>query len=113
MIAILAVVVVYNARQYPAIAGYDAESHLDYARALVTDWRIPTELRNYYTPPGFFLIGGGLLRLGDWIGMYDPAQLGQLLDGALAVGTAILLAILAAIVFPGRRWLRLAAEARP
>ena len=109
VIAILAAVVVYNARHYPAVAGYDAESHLEYAHTLVTDWRIPTELRNYYTPPGFFLVAGGLLELGDWVGMSVPAQLGQLLDGALAVGTAILLAILIAIVFPGRAWLRLAA----
>ena len=111
VVAILAVVVVYNARHYPAVAGYDAESHIEYAQTLVTDWRIPSELRNYYTPPGFFLVAGGLLQLGDWLGMSDPAQLGQLLDGALAVGTAVLLAILAAIVFPGRGWLRFAAVA--
>lgn len=111
VLAILAAVVVHNAFRYPAVAGYDAASDLEYARTLVTDWRIPSELSNYYTPPGFFLVGGGLLELGDAIGMRDSARLGQLLDGALAVGTAVLLALLAAIVFPGRRWLRFAAVA--
>jgi hypothetical protein len=111
VVVILAAVVVHNAFHYPAVAGYDAASDIEYARTLVTDWRIPSELRNYYTPPGFFLVAGALLELGDRIGMFDPAQLGQLLDGALAVGTAVLLAVLVAIVFPGRSWLRLASVA--
>jgi hypothetical protein len=105
------VVVVYNAFHYPSVAGYDAELHIQYARTLVTEWRIPTELRNYYTPPGFFLLAGPLVELGDRLGLADVGDLGQVLDGLLAVGTAVLVAVLCSIVFPGRRWLRLAAVA--
>lgn len=36
------------------------------------------------------------------LGLPDVADLGQLLDGALTVATAILLAALCAIVFPWR-----------
>ena len=111
LIAVVSVIVVYNAFHYPAVSGYDAELGLQYAHTLVTDWRIPTELRNYYTPPGFFLLAGPLVELGGPLGLSDPADLAQLLDGALAVGTAILLAFLCAIVFPGRAWLRFAAVA--
>ena len=111
LIAVLSVVVVYNAFHYPAVSGYDAELHIEYARTLVTEWRIPTELRNYYTPPGFFLVAGPLVELGDLLGLSDVADLGQLLDGALTVGTAILLIVLCAIVFPGRPWLRFASVA--
>lgn len=111
LIALLAVVVVWNAFHYPAVAGYDAEIDIQYARTLVTEWRIPTELANYYTPPGFFLLAGPLVELGDWLGLGDVADLGQLLDGALTVGTAVLLAAFCSIVFPGRAWLRLAAVA--
>ncbi len=111
LVAVLTVVVVYNAFHYPSVSGYDAEIAIQYARTLVTEWRIPTELRNYYTPPGFFLLAGPLVELGDALGLADAADLGQLLDGALAVGTAILLAALCTIVFPGRAWLRFAAVA--
>lgn len=111
LIAVLTVVVVYNAFHYPSVSGYDAELHIQYARTLVTEWRIPTELRNYYTPPGFFLLAGPLVELGDALGLADVADLGQLLGGVLTVGTAILLTVLCAIVFPGRPWLRFAAVA--
>lgn len=111
LIAVMAVVVAYNAFHYPSVSGFDAEIDIQYARILVGEWRIPTELANYYTPPGFFLLGGALVELGDALGLSDVADLGQLLDGALTVGTAILLAALCAIVFPGRAWLRFAAVA--
>jgi 4-amino-4-deoxy-L-arabinose transferase-like glycosyltransferase len=111
LIAGMSVIVVYNAFHYPSVAGYDAELHIQYARTLVTEWRIPTELRNYYTPPGFFLLAGPLVELGDWIGLVDVGDLGQVLDGALTVATAVLVAVMCSIVFPRRPWLRLAAVA--
>jgi hypothetical protein len=111
LVAVLALVAVYNAFHYPSIVGYDAESHLAYAHRLVREWSIPSDLRNYYTPPGFYLLAGGMLRLGEGLGMADPGHLGQLLDGALTVATAVLLVMLSAIVFPGRAWLRFAAVA--
>jgi hypothetical protein len=111
LIAVLSAVVVYNAFHYPSVSGYDAEIDIEYARTLVTDWRIPTELANSYTPPGFFLLAGPLVELGDRMGLSDVGDLAQLLDGALTVGTAILLAALCAIALPRRPWLRFTAVA--
>ncbi len=111
LIAAFSVIVVYNAFHYPSVSGYDAEEHIAYARTLVTEWRIPTELRNYYTPPGFFLLAGPLVELGGTLGLSDVADLGQVLDGVITAGTAVLLAGLCAIVFPGRAWLRFGAVA--
>ena len=58
LIAALTVIAAYNPVHYMAVSGFDAQVDLDYAYTLVTDWRIPTELANYYTPPGFFLLAG-------------------------------------------------------
>lgn len=111
LIAILTVSVVYNAFHYPSVSGFDAEMDIQYARILVGEWRIPTELANYYTPPGFFLLAGALVELGEALGLADVADLGQVLGGLLTVGTAALVALLCATVFPGRAWLRFAAVA--
>jgi len=99
LIAILTVVVVHNTFRYSPVSGFDAEDAIRYAQRLVGEWRIPTELRNYYTPPGFFLLAGELLRFGETLGMAEPLHLPQLLNGLLTVGTAVLLALLCAIVF--------------
>ena len=107
-VAVLAVVVVHNAFTYPSVSGFEAEADIAYARAVVEHWRIPTSSPTT-SPPGFFLLGGGMIKLGEAIGVDKPAHLGQLLNGLLAVGSAILLAVLCAIVFPGRAWLRCAA----
>ncbi len=109
-VVVLTVVVVHNAFTYPSVSGFEAEADIAYAHAVVEHWRIPTELtNNYYTPPGFFLLGGAMIKLGEALGVDEPAHLGQLLNGLLTVGSAILLAVLCAIVFPGRPWLRCAA----
>ena len=111
LIVVLAVVVTHNAFRYSPVSGFDAEDAIRYASRLVEQWRIPTELRNYYTPPGFFLLAGWLVQLGGAVGVSEPLQLPQLLNGVLTVGTAVLLAGLCAIVFPGRAWLRFTAIA--
>ena len=108
-VLVLALVVCHNAFTYPPVSGFDAEPGIQYAERLVGEWRIPTELKNYYTPPGFFLLAGEAMRLGRWLGVEEPARMGQLLNGILTVATAVLLTILCSIVFPGRPWLRCAA----
>jgi hypothetical protein len=111
LLAVLSVVVTYNAFHYPSFAGFDADVDLRYAHILLTEWRIPGELANNYTPPGFFLVAGPLVELGGPLGLADRADLAQLLDGAFAVGSAVLLALLCGVLFPGRPWLRVAAVA--
>ena len=105
----LSVVVVHNAYAYPSVSGFDAQPAIQYAERLVDEWRIPTELKNYYTPPGFFLLAGGAIKLGTALGVAEPIRMGQLLNGLLTAATALLLTLLCSIVFPGRRWLRCAA----
>ena len=114
LLLLLAVVVVHNAFSYPPVSGIDAEEHIAYARMLVEKWHIPTsaDLRNYYTPPGFFLVAGAAVELGDRLGVTEPDRFGQLLNGILTVATGVLTAILCGIVFPGRPWLR-CRRARP
>ena len=58
VIAAAAVIAVRNALVYPAIVGYDAQEAIDYAQGLVKDGRLPEATGSYYTPPGFFAIGG-------------------------------------------------------
>lgn len=110
-VVVLAVVVWHNAFTYPSVSGFDAEPDIAYAKTVVNEWRIPTasEVKSYYTPPGFFLLAGGMIKLGEALGVYEPPHLGQLLNGILTVATALLLAWLCSIVFPGRPWLRCAA----
>ena len=57
-VVVLALVVVHNAFTYPSASGFDAEGYREYARTVIEEWLIPSagELRNYYTPPGFFLL---------------------------------------------------------
>ena len=112
VIAALALVVVWNAFRYRPSPGTDAElDAIEYARTLVTDWRIPTELANYYTPPGYFILAGPLIELGDLVRVSDAGDLARPSSGALTVGTAMLLAILSGSLFTGRAWLRFAAVA--
>ena len=111
LVGVLAVVVWHNAFTYPSVSGPDAEPDIAYAQTIVNEWRIPTaaDAKSYYTPPGFFLLAGGMIKLGEALGAVEPAQYGQLLNGILTVATALLLAALCALVFPGRPWLRVAA----
>ena len=106
----MAVAAAHNAFTYPSVSGFDAGADIPYAKTLVEDWSIPTDPHhNYYTPPGFFLLAGAAIKLGEQLGVEEPAQMGQLMNGVLGVATAILLAVLCSIVFPGRDWLRAAA----
>jgi len=55
-----------------------------------------------YTPPGFYVLAGGAIEIGDALGFDRPEQLAQLLNAFLAVGTVLLLLVLARLLFPGR-----------
>ncbi|HEY7178623.1 MAG TPA: DUF2142 domain-containing protein [Gaiella sp.] len=109
VIAAAAVVAVRNATVYPAIAGYDAREALDYATSLAHDGRLPQGTGSYYTPPGFFAVGGAAIELGDWLGLDHPERLGQLANALAAVATVLLLLLLVRLIWPGRELLHLAA----
>jgi hypothetical protein len=110
-IAAAALVALRNAAVYPAIAGYDATEAIDYATHLVQDGRLPPGTGSYYTPPGFFAVGGVGLELGGRLGLTHPERVGQVANALAAVGTALLLLVLVRIVWPDREVLHLAAIA--
>jgi len=109
VIAAAAVVAVRNATVYPAVAGYDAPEAIDYATYLVRDGRLPRGTGSYYTPPGFFAIGGLGIQLGNRLGLEHPVRIGQLANAFAAVGTVLLLLVLVRLLWPGRDVLHLAA----
>jgi 4-amino-4-deoxy-L-arabinose transferase-like glycosyltransferase len=109
MIAAVALVAVRNATVYPAIAGYDAQEAIDYARGLVEDGRLPQGTGSYYTPPGFFAVGGLGIELGEWLALDHPERVGQVVNALAAAGTMLLLLLLVRLLWPGREVLHLAA----
>jgi hypothetical protein len=109
VIAAAALVAVRNATVYPAIAGYDAAEAIDYATSLVQDGHLPQGTGSYYTPPGFFAVGGVGIELGQRLGLEHPERIGQLANAAAAVGTVLLLLVLLRLLWPGRQVLHLAA----
>ena len=109
VIAVAAIVAVRNATVYPAIAGYDAVEALEYAQGLVRDGRLPDATGSYYTPPGFFAVGGVAIELGEWLGLDHPERVGQVVNALAAIGTVVLLLALVRLLWPGREALHLAA----
>ena len=55
---------VNNAYNYPVNGGYDSRAHLDYAKIISEQWRIPTfeETIENYNPPLFYLISGLVIK---------------------------------------------------
>ncbi len=109
VIAAMAVVAVRNATVYPAIAGYDAQEAIDYANGIVQHGRFPNATGSYYTPPGFFAVGGLGIELGNKLGLDHPERVGQVGNALAAVGTLLLLLVLVRLLWPGRELLHLAA----
>lgn len=109
VIAAAAVIAVRNATVYPAIAGYDAQEAIDYAEGLVRDGRLPEATGSYYTPPGFFAVGGVGIELGERLELDHPERVGQVVNALAAVGTMLLLLALVRLLWPGREVLHIAA----
>ena len=109
LLAALALVSVWNALHYPPGLGYDAIDHIAYAEGIRAGEGLPDGIGEYYTPPGFYTLAAGAIEVGDRIGLGDPRRLVQLLNAALAFGTALLLLALARELWPGRRVLHVAA----
>jgi hypothetical protein len=101
LIATFAAVAIWNASAYPPLGGFDASHHIDYARALAERGELPKGGASY-TPPGFYVMAAGAIKVGDALGLVEPERLVQLLNAALGVGTALLVLALARLIFPGR-----------
>jgi len=108
IVVLVAVVAVRNALVYPAIAGYDAREALDYATLLAKEGELPDATGSYYTPPGFFAVGGVGILLGEELGLEHPERVGQVVNALAAVGTVLLLLLLVRELWPGRSALHLA-----
>jgi hypothetical protein len=112
-VALAGVLSLWNAFTYPSGAGYDAASHREYADFLIQHHRLPyrDETPEYYSPPLYYLLAG----TADWIGrtvrLGDPHKLGQLLNVPVVIGTVLLVAALARVLWPRLRWVPVAAAA--
>ena len=109
LLAALAVVACWNALHYPPGLGYDAVDHISYAEGIRAGDGLPDGIGEYYTPPGFYTLAAGAMEAGDRFGIGDPRRVAQLLNAALAFGTALLLLALARELWPGRHVLHVAA----
>ncbi|HVM68441.1 MAG TPA: hypothetical protein VM204_01225 [Gaiellaceae bacterium] len=110
LLLLLAVVAVSNALTYEPVRGFDAERYIEYTEDLVETRELPTEGATY-TPPGFFVLAALTTRAGEAAGV-DPAERGTLLlNAAVLVLTAVLVLVLARLLFPRRpvaQWAALA-----
>jgi 4-amino-4-deoxy-L-arabinose transferase-like glycosyltransferase len=107
LVALGGAIVLWNAAAYPAGAGYDATSHREYADFLIDHLRLPfrNETPEYYSPPLYYIVAGGVTWIGRQAGLGDPHKLGQLLNVPVVVGILLLVAALARLLWPERRWL--------
>jgi 4-amino-4-deoxy-L-arabinose transferase-like glycosyltransferase len=105
--ALAGLIVLWNALSYPSGAGYDAASHREYADFLIQHHRLPYrgETPEYYSPPLYYWLAGAATWIGRRIGLGDPHKLGQLLNVPAVVAVVLLVAALARLLWPERRWL--------
>jgi hypothetical protein len=109
LLGLLAVVAVWNAFAYPPLGGFDAREHVAYAYEL-RDGRLPQGGASY-TPPGYYALAAGAIRLGEALGMETPEHLAQLLNAFCLVASGVLVLVLGRLLLPGRplaRWSALA-----
>jgi hypothetical protein len=105
--ALAGLIVLWNAASYPAGAGYDAASHREYADFLIQHHRLPIrgETPEYYSPPLYYAVAGAVTWVGRQLGLGDPHKLGQLLNVPAVVGTVLLVAALARLLWPELEWM--------
>jgi hypothetical protein len=110
-VALGGAIVLWNAASYPSGAGYDAPSHREYADFLIQHMRLPfrNETPEYYSPPLYYIVAGAVTWIGRQAGLADPHKLAQLLNVPATVGTLLLVAALARLLWPERRWIAPAA----
>jgi hypothetical protein len=111
LVALGGAIVLWNAAAYPSGAGYDAQSHREYADFLTQHLRLPfrNETPEYYSPPLYYMVAGAVTWIGRQAGLADPHKLAQLLNVPSTVVTLLLVAALARLLWPERRWIAPAA----
>jgi 4-amino-4-deoxy-L-arabinose transferase-like glycosyltransferase len=111
VVALATLIGLWNTLSYPAGAGFDAASHREYADFIVSHWRLPhvNETPEYYSPPFYYALAGLVVKLGSAVGLADPHKLGQLLNVPIIAGIGLFTLALARVLWPGRRWLGVAA----
>jgi 4-amino-4-deoxy-L-arabinose transferase-like glycosyltransferase len=104
-------IVLWNAVAYPSGAGYDARAHESYSDYLLGAHRLPDRSGSweYYSPPLYYIVAAAATLLGRHVHANDPYKLAQLLNVPIVVGTILLVAALARLLWPERRWLAPAA----
>jgi hypothetical protein len=95
---------VWNASRYPVKAGYDALEHIAYADQLIHHGSIPGRGAGgeYYTPPGYYAIAGAVSWVAEQLGLSHPHHFVQYLNVPFVLATAVLLLVLARMLFPRR-----------
>jgi 4-amino-4-deoxy-L-arabinose transferase-like glycosyltransferase len=101
---LMLVVGMWNATRAHVYGGYDAQEHIDYAYNLIHHGRVPSQASGgeYYTPPAFYAIAGVALWIGQLIGTFEPPHMALYLNALYVLGTAVLLLVLARLLFPRR-----------
>jgi 4-amino-4-deoxy-L-arabinose transferase-like glycosyltransferase len=94
-------IAVWNAHSYPPLGGFDAAEHIDYARAIADRGELPVG-GAAYTPPGFYVLAAGAIKIGEALDLDQPERAAQYLNAVLGIGTALLLWWLARLLFPRR-----------
>jgi hypothetical protein len=104
-------ITLWNALDYPSGAGYDANAHKTYSDYLLAHHRLPDRSGSweYYSPPLYYILAAIATLAGRHVGASDPYKLAQLLNVPLVVGTIVVVAALARLLWPERRWLAPAA----
>jgi hypothetical protein len=111
IIVLLGVVAVHNATTYPSIGGYDAQEYVTYAHELVTRGAFPERTGVYHTPPGYPAVAGAAVEVARGLDLEDPGHPGQIVSALSVVGTAVIVLLLARVLWPSRPLLWLAATA--
>jgi hypothetical protein len=91
--------------------GYDFQQHYDYAFDLVYSGHIPSSSNGgeYYTPPLFYAAFGAVMRFFWHFGASRPDKVARALNVPMLVGTAVLVLMLARMLWPERKRLHLSA----
>jgi 4-amino-4-deoxy-L-arabinose transferase-like glycosyltransferase len=113
LLAVLLAIASWNSYKVDADTGYDHGAHYTYAKDLAYSGQIPPESQTaeYYTPPLFYAVFGGVMRFADHFGASRPDKVARTLNVPLLLGTAVLVLLLARMLWPERRRLQLAALA--